>query len=168
MTTALLVLVVELVVTANSVFRMMAVAASTSLRTFPSAQVLLHHTDQFSSTMYLMCFIPKLQRVKVRVGVKDSIRVSSIVLMCQTSCIHAVRTISCTYILCRFIHCRPYISTFILIGGSRYVPGGGRGSQGMSTDSGAYDPFTGNAQRPCSLADSMQIHGYISKPKLVS
>ena len=72
------------------------------------------------------------------------------------------------HILCGWVHCHEYISTFILIGGSRYVPGGGRGSQGKPTDSGAYDPFTGNAQRPCSLADSMQIHRYISKPKLVS
>jgi len=71
------------------------------------------------------------------------------------------------YILCGWVHCHEY-PTFILIGGSRYVPGGGRGSQGMLTDSGAYDPFTGNAQRPCNLADSMQIHGYISKPKLMS
>ena len=31
-----------------------------------------------------------------------------------------------------------------LLGASRYVPGGGRGSSGMPTRSGVSDPFTGN------------------------
>lgn len=56
----------------------MAMAGSKSLCAFPS-QVLLHHTDQFSPTMGVICFIPKLQRVKVRVGAKVSIWISSIV-----------------------------------------------------------------------------------------
>lgn len=160
MTTALLVPVVELVGTAKSVFRMMAMAASKSLYAFPSAQVLLHHTDQFSPNMGLMCFIPKLQHVKVRVGVKVSVRVSSIVFNVPNF-MHPCCNNNVMHILCGWVHCHEYISTFIIIGGSRYVPGGGRGSQGMPTDSGAYDPFTGNAQ-------SMQIHGYVLKPKLVS
>lgn len=50
-----------------------------------------------------------------------------------------------------------------LLGASRYVPGGGRGSSGMSTRSGISDPFTGNVlssllveycmvNQPCSKA----------------